>query len=142
MNKAKEKQLNNTYYNFMQIGLGNAPLEIIDEVIDKNITGYGTTIDEKILTARCFKNLIKRQREQSEDSKINIEFGSPEKRINRIVRFGFAPVLIKIRAASIAAATPAPLSAAPVPASSESMWAPTITYSSGVSEPGISATTL
>ena len=48
----------------------------------------------------------------------------------RIVRRGFRLSDCRIRTASIATATPAPLSVAPVPACHESMWPPSMTTSS------------
>ncbi len=47
-----------------------------------------------------------------------------------------------MRTASMATATPAALSVAPVPACQESRWPPTITTSPALSVPGISAIVL
>ena len=59
-----------------------------------------------------------------------------------MVRFGFTPAFMRMRAASRVVAHPVPLSVVPVAPSHESMWPPTITYSSGLSVPGMSARTL
>ena len=56
--------------------------------------------------------------------------------MNRIVRLGLTPDFIRMRAASSVVAQPVPLSVVPVAPSQESMWPPTITYSSGNSVPG------
>ena len=60
----------------------------------------------------------------------------------RIVRRGAMPIAFRMRTASIVAATPAPLSVAPVPPCHESRCAPIITTSPFLSVPGISATVL
>src|SRR3546814_966909 len=57
----------------------------------------------------------------------------------RMVRCGLAPIFLRMRTASIITATPAPLSAAPVPVCQESMCAPSITTSLAFDPaPGIS----
>ena len=62
----------------------------------------------------------------------------------RIVRRGFAPMVFRMRIASIIAAEPVALSVAPVAAATESKCAPSMTTSSrsAGSVPGISAIVL
>ena len=60
----------------------------------------------------------------------------------RIVRRGVTPMAFRIRAASIMIDDPMALSVAPVAACHESRCAPSITTSSALSVPGISATVL
>ena len=61
---------------------------------------------------------------------------SPLQRAMRIVRLGLTPRAFRIRTASIVATTPAPLSVAPVPPCQESRWAPSMTTSPFLSDPG------
>ncbi len=65
MNAKKEKLLNETYQKWMQAGLYDLPLDNINEFIDPKIMGYGTAIDEKVLSISEYKQLINRQREQA-----------------------------------------------------------------------------
>jgi signal transduction histidine kinase len=67
MDILKEKLLNETYKKFMDIGLkGSLPTDILDEIIAPDITGIGTAIDEKIFSLSDFRDLLKRQKKQSE----------------------------------------------------------------------------
>ncbi len=60
-----------------------------------------------------------------------------------MVRSGWAPTALRMRMASIITATPAALSAAPVPVCQESMCAPSMTISLALRpRPGISAMVL
>ena len=65
---------------------------------------------------------------------------SPLQSATRIVRRGLAPTACRMRAASIMIAQPIALSVAPVALAQESKWPPSITTSSALSVPGISAT--
>ncbi len=72
----KEKLLNDTFDNFMEIGFSDSlPLNMLDEIVTEDVMGFGTTIDEKIFSLSGFKELLERQREQSKgmqlQSKIN-----------------------------------------------------------------------
>ena len=59
-----------------------------------------------------------------------------------MVRRGVTPIAFRIRAASIIVAQPIALSVAPVADCHESRWPPSITISSFLSVPGISAIVL
>ncbi|RYY00979.1 MAG: GHKL domain-containing protein [Gammaproteobacteria bacterium] len=67
MNAVKEKLLTETYQSFLETGL-NSPesLDILNELVDPDIMGYGTTVYEKIFSVADLKELITRQREQSQ----------------------------------------------------------------------------
>ena len=67
---------------------------------------------------------------------------SPLQSATRIVRRGFTPIAWRMRAASIITAQPMALSVAPVAECHESRWPPSITTSSALSVPGISAIAL
>ena len=67
MDATKQQSLDETYEKFMDIGLSiDLSIDILDQLTDKNVMGFGTTLDEKISTLIDFKNLLKRQREQSQ----------------------------------------------------------------------------
>jgi Stage II sporulation protein E (SpoIIE)/SnoaL-like domain len=68
----KNKLINETYHKFIQTSLSDLPLVGIHDFIDENIMGYGTAIDEKILSISDYRELIIRQREQGKD--IGIQF--------------------------------------------------------------------
>jgi signal transduction histidine kinase len=72
MNIEKENLLIETYQKFMETGL-NSPesLDILDELVDPDIMGYGTTVYEKIFSVPDFKDLINKQREQSRGIEIH-----------------------------------------------------------------------
>ncbi len=67
MHEVKEKSLKDTYQKVLDVALRSIqPINILDEIVAEDVMGYGTTIDEKILSLSDFRNLIKIQREQSE----------------------------------------------------------------------------
>ncbi len=72
MSKEREKLLNETYEEFIHVGLfSNMPLDILDNMVAGDVMGYGTTVDEKIFSLSEFRELINRQRLQSEGLKLN-----------------------------------------------------------------------
>jgi hypothetical protein len=72
-NTKKEKLLNDTYQKWMQIGLYDLPLDDANDFVDPEIMGYGTAIDEKVLSISDFHQLINRQREQAVGLEMNFE---------------------------------------------------------------------
>jgi signal transduction histidine kinase len=71
MMSEKERLLNETHQQFMETGL-NSPekLDIMDHLASPDLMGFGTTIDERIFSVADLKNLITRQREQSQGIEI------------------------------------------------------------------------
>lgn len=69
MNSKKKYLLNETYLKFIQTSLNELPLDGIEEFIDQNVMGYGTTLNEKILSISDYRDLVIRQREQGKDIK-------------------------------------------------------------------------
>lgn len=67
MDLKKEKLLNQTYQKFLETGF-NCPesLDILDALVAPDIMGFGTTKDERIFSISEFKELISRQRIQSQ----------------------------------------------------------------------------
>ena len=49
--------LNEAYEKFLQVGLGDYPLDGLDDFVDENISGYGTTVEEKIENLSQFRDL-------------------------------------------------------------------------------------
>ena len=67
----KEKLLQETYEKLIDVGVfGNHSLDIMDEIVARDIMGFGTTADEKILSSSELRALFTRQREQSKDIEI------------------------------------------------------------------------
>ncbi len=74
MNASKEKLLNDTYKTFMDIAFNVIESdEIIDETIDKDVFGFGTTIDEKIFSLADARKLLLAQKEQSKDLQMDFK---------------------------------------------------------------------
>lgn len=67
MNIEKEKLLIDTHQKFMETGL-NSPesLDILDDIVAPDLMGFGTTADENIFSVADLKELINRQRQQSQ----------------------------------------------------------------------------
>ncbi|WP_087938401.1 ATP-binding protein [Algoriphagus faecimaris] len=82
MRKEKEKILNQSYQEFIEIGLNIRP--IIDELkhlIDPKIIGFGTTEDERIFSRQDFIELIKRQEEQAVGIKLEHQVKPVHRRV-------------------------------------------------------------
>lgn len=67
MNKEKQLLLDETYRLFMNQGMGISEKEqdILTAIADEKLMGFGTTIDEKILSVDQFLELLEIQKEQS-----------------------------------------------------------------------------
>ncbi len=62
----KEKSLQDIYKLFINICSNQDPrLDLLDDIVVKEVMGYGTTFDEKIESLDALKNLIISQKEQS-----------------------------------------------------------------------------
>ncbi|WP_144607414.1 ATP-binding protein [Algoriphagus algorifonticola] len=66
MERAKKELLEKTYREFMEVGLESNEPKLLEGLVDKNIMGFGTAIDEKILGIEEFKNLLINQKIQSQ----------------------------------------------------------------------------
>ena len=73
MTAKKEKLLNDTYHKWMQTGLYDLPLDGAYDFVDSKIMGYGTAIDEKVLSISDYRELINTQREQAVGIDMSIE---------------------------------------------------------------------
>ncbi|WP_373495856.1 ATP-binding protein [Aquiflexum sp.] len=65
MNKEKRQLLDKTYQTFMDVGLGQNNLDLLVDIVAKDIFGFGSAIDEKISGLNELQELLKRQKEQS-----------------------------------------------------------------------------
>ncbi|MCK5456515.1 MAG: nuclear transport factor 2 family protein, partial [Melioribacteraceae bacterium] len=73
MTVEKEKLLKETYDKFIQISISDFQMEGMEKFIDQDIMGYGTTVDEKVLTITDYRKLVIRQREQGKGIKMTFE---------------------------------------------------------------------
>ena len=64
---SKEKTLQETYAKVLEVGFGELPLNEIPQFIYKDVIGYGTALDEKIMSLDEFRALIEDQRKQAEN---------------------------------------------------------------------------
>jgi hypothetical protein len=71
MQSDKEKSAHEAYKKFLDIMLYDVPLEQLDELVESDLTGYGTTLDEKILEIERLRKLVIDQREQGAGYDIN-----------------------------------------------------------------------
>ncbi len=81
MNIEKEKLLNDAYQKVIQTSLYDMPLNVTGEFIDKNVMGYGTAVNEKILSLSEYLDLIEKQREQGANIKMNFDFTPVHRKI-------------------------------------------------------------
>jgi signal transduction histidine kinase len=64
MDSKKEKLLKKTFDDFIELMLYDFPVERIGDLIAEDVSGYGTTVDEKFLDIKRFKKVVTDQREQ------------------------------------------------------------------------------
>ena len=78
----RENLLEIAYQKVKDVGIiGDLPLSIIEDVIDKDIMAFGTTFDENFFSRGAFKKMIERQREQSAQLNIKWTFSPLSHRI-------------------------------------------------------------
>ena len=65
MNDKKEKLLNDTYQKWIHTSLYDLPLDAINDFVDPKIMGYGTAVDEKVLSITDYRKLLNTQRKQA-----------------------------------------------------------------------------
>ncbi len=66
MTKKKEKLLHEAHKKYFQLIMGDLSLEQIHEIIADDVSGYGTTMDEKISEIGRLRKMVIDQREQGE----------------------------------------------------------------------------
>lgn len=81
MNATKEKLLNDTYQKFIDVSSGLIESdEILYDIVDKNLLGFGTTIDEKMFSIADYRTMLLAQKEQSKDLQMHFNV-TPLKRV-------------------------------------------------------------
>src|SRR6056297_2108460 len=81
MSSEKIKALENAYERLMAISLNQVPLEGIEDLVDPNVMGYGTTLDEQIFDLNGYMTLIRNQEKQAADA--NLEFQFNRQKVHR-----------------------------------------------------------
>ncbi|QNF34452.1 nuclear transport factor 2 family protein [Adhaeribacter swui] len=72
MRAQKEQALHEAYEKFIQLHLGNLPLELAPHLVAENMMIYGTTRDERVFSLKEYVQLISKQRAQSKGHIIHI----------------------------------------------------------------------
>jgi signal transduction histidine kinase len=67
MDLIKEKTLKETYAKLLEVGFGDGAIEEMTQFIAEDVMGYGTALDEKIMSIEGFIELVHDQRKQSKD---------------------------------------------------------------------------
>ncbi len=63
--KKREELLKRAYQKVIEVGLGNRSIDDLASFVEQDIMGYGTALDEKILSMADFIDLVQLQRKQS-----------------------------------------------------------------------------
>ena len=82
MDLLKEKLLNETYQRFIDLLIGDSPLESVYEIVVDNVMGYGTTIDEKIMEIGRLRKIVVDQREQGAGMNLSFDIKPVFRRIS------------------------------------------------------------
>ncbi len=82
MESNKEKLLQKAYNDYIDIILYNFPIDRIEEIVDENLKGFGSTTDEKFVNINRFRQMIRDQREQGTGINIQCEQTRIHKRIS------------------------------------------------------------
>ncbi len=72
MDSKKEKQLKKAYDAYIDLMLYDFPVERIYELVAGDVTGYGTTVDEKVLDIKRLVKIVLDQREQGAGIEMHI----------------------------------------------------------------------
>lgn len=88
----RNEQLNEIYQKLLEFGFGNAPLDDSIKFIDENVMGYGTALDEKIMSYNDFRELIIAQRNQAANFDDFIYKSNPV--INRLFNEGRSALIV------------------------------------------------
>ena len=79
MSSSKENLLIKTYSEFLDLMFyPNDPIELIDNYATRDVMGFGTTLDEKIMDLKGLKDLAILQRDQVPDAPADIPGYRPE----------------------------------------------------------------
>ncbi|EMS35284.1 hypothetical protein C943_00057 [Mariniradius saccharolyticus AK6] len=65
MTGEKKELLDSTFHKFMDIGFGQRNLHLLNEIVAKDVVGFGTAIDERLFGIAQLQELLTRQKQQS-----------------------------------------------------------------------------
>ncbi len=82
MTPEKQKLLDETYIMFMDLMLGDLPLDSVNDLAVEDVTGYGSTVDEKINDINRLRRLVIDQRKQSAGIDITVDTKQVQRRIS------------------------------------------------------------
>jgi signal transduction histidine kinase len=77
-----EQQLKKTYTDFLDLMLYDFPVERVSEIVADDVTGYGSTFDEKILEIKRLKKVVTDQREQGKGIEMQIQHNPVHRRLS------------------------------------------------------------
>lgn len=84
MKTTKRELLEETYQKFLKVGTSKTiPIESIDSILLENMTGFGTTADERVFSKSEFYALIERQRVQSQGLNIKWQIAPIDHRVSK-----------------------------------------------------------
>ncbi|MFD1314642.1 ATP-binding protein [Namhaeicola litoreus] len=66
MERGKQELLEKTYLEMIRVGFESNDPNLLEELVDEKIVGFGTALDEKIIGIEEFKKLLINQKKQSE----------------------------------------------------------------------------
>ncbi len=78
----KEKSAHEAYKNFLDIMLYDVPIEQLDDLVVDDVSGYGTTLDEKIMEIERLRKLVIDQREQGAGYNISFDVKPVHRRVS------------------------------------------------------------
>ncbi|MDZ7763844.1 MAG: nuclear transport factor 2 family protein [Melioribacteraceae bacterium] len=90
--KERREQLNEIYQKLLEVGFGDGSLDESLKYIDENVMGYGTALDEKIMSYNDFRDLIIVQRNQAANFDDFIYQSNPV--INRLFNEGNSALIV------------------------------------------------
>jgi signal transduction histidine kinase len=82
MDSKKEQLLKKVYDEYINLMLYDFPVDKISEIVVNDVTGYGTTLDEKVLEINRLKKIVSDQREQGAGLEMQIGIMPVHRRIS------------------------------------------------------------
>jgi signal transduction histidine kinase len=82
MDSKKKKLLKEAFDAYITLMLYDFPLDRISEIVADNVTGYGTTVDERVLEIDRLKKIVADQREQGAGLEMHMNMMAVTRRIS------------------------------------------------------------
>ncbi|HRX96484.1 MAG TPA: FixH family protein, partial [Bacteroidales bacterium] len=82
MESNKEKLLKKTYDDYIKLMLDDFPVDNMDSIVAKDVTGYGTTLDEKVEDINRLIKMINDQREQGKGLDLDFKMTPVHRRLS------------------------------------------------------------